>query len=71
MNKTKTKAVTPSNTCKCGCGEPVTRSFKQGHDARLKGRLLRQYRTGTAGEKRSALAQARKLGWPLAAKGAE
>lgn len=29
------------NDCLCGCGEKVRWSFKQGHDARLKGRLLR------------------------------
>jgi hypothetical protein len=51
------------NLCLCGCGEPVARRFKQGHDQRLKGQLQRQARTGTPGEKRSAKAQMRKLGW--------
>lgn len=34
----------PNNTktCECGCGEPVRRRFRPGHDGRLKGRLLRQ-----------------------------
>lgn len=27
--------------CLCGCGEQVSRRFRQGHDARLKGVLLR------------------------------
>ena len=49
--------------CLCGCGAPVARSFAQGHDMKLKSRLLKAYRSGTPGEKRSALAQARKLGW--------
>lgn len=29
------------NPCLCGCGERVQFNFKQGHDARLKGMLLR------------------------------
>lgn len=29
------------NLCLCGCGEQVSRRFRQGHDARLKGVLLR------------------------------
>lgn len=34
MAKTATTAET-SKTCACGCGEPVVRLFKQGHDQRL------------------------------------
>lgn len=33
-------------TCACGCGEPVMRTFKQGHDQRLKGILERAHRAG-------------------------
>lgn len=33
---TKTASTeTRESTCRCGCGEPVTRLFKQGHDQRL------------------------------------
>lgn len=41
--KTAKKAPAPKREkdCLCGCGEKVRYSFKQGHDARLKGRLLR------------------------------
>lgn len=35
MNRTNT-----NKTCECGCGAEVTRRFKPGHDAKLKGRLL-------------------------------
>lgn len=38
---TKKSAPKRENDCLCGCGEKVQWSFKQGHDARLKGRLLR------------------------------
>lgn len=30
-----------TNKCLCGCGKAVKYSFAQGHDARLKGMLLR------------------------------
>lgn len=32
--------------CLCGCGEPVSRSFKPGHDARLRSELLAQIKKG-------------------------
>ena len=32
--------------CACGCGELVTRTFRQGHDQRLKGILGRAHRAG-------------------------
>ena len=36
---TKTAAPAEPHTCACGCGEPVARTFKQGHDQRLISRL--------------------------------
>jgi hypothetical protein len=38
----------PEGTCLDGCGKPVTkgRSYKQGHDARLRGVLGRAYKAG-------------------------
>lgn len=46
--------------CLCGCRQPVTRRFLPGHDARLKGRLLRLAR-GT--DPADALVALRVLGW--------
>jgi len=34
-SKSSAAAITPGK-CGCGCGEPVTRRFKQGHDSRVK-----------------------------------
>lgn len=34
------------NACKCGCREKVVSEFRQGHDARLKGRLQRAHVAG-------------------------
>lgn len=39
--KTKAPADAEPKTCACGCGEPVVRSFKQGHDQRLVAKLAR------------------------------
>jgi hypothetical protein len=44
--------------CECGCGAPVRRRFLPGHDAILKGRLLRAAREGDA-----ARAELARLGW--------
>lgn len=33
-------------TCLCGCGEPVTRTFRPGHDSRLRSELVAQIRKG-------------------------
>lgn len=35
------KAAIQLNACLCGCGAKVKRTFAQGHDARLRGMLLR------------------------------
>jgi sRNA-binding protein len=39
MAKTTTAATTESAVCRCGCGAPVERTFKQGHDQRLISKL--------------------------------
>lgn len=56
-----------SAVCLCGCGEQVARRFKQGHDARWVGGLLRQARAGEI-SKGKAVATARKVSDRLAAK---
>lgn len=38
---TKTKPENGLNKCGCGCGQMVKNRFAMGHDARLKGQLLR------------------------------
>src|SRR5690349_17291892 len=38
-NKTTEPEAPTSAVCKCGCGESVERSFKQGHDQRLISKL--------------------------------
>lgn len=35
----------PSKQCECGCGAPVVRRFKPGHDAKLKSRLVQDARS--------------------------
>lgn len=64
--KTVKKAVAQSklvNPCLCGCGEKVKNSFKQGHDARLKGMLLRgEVRNPSAEQKAFAKAHGVKIG---------
>lgn len=36
----------PAKFCRCGCGEQVTRLFRQGHDARHAGNLVRSWEAG-------------------------
>lgn len=38
-------------TCACGCGAPVTRKFRPGHDQRLIGRLAKAVAAGEMTEK--------------------
>jgi hypothetical protein len=60
-------------TCGCGCGEPVNRTFKQGHDARLRSILARAHRAGDPvrivadGKRTTTTAQAhlKARGWPV------
>ena len=49
----------PTKVCGCGCGAPVARRFKPGHDAKLKSLLLREARQGSESAKRRLDA----LGW--------
>ena len=56
--KPKRTAKEPT-LCECGCGEMAVRKFRQGHDAILKGRLLREARAGNA----EALAELEQRGW--------
>lgn len=39
--KEKAPKVTEIRMCICHCGEPTTNQFRQGHDARGKGQLIR------------------------------
>jgi hypothetical protein len=67
--------VVKSGTCGCGCGEPVAkgRSFRQGHDAGLKGVLGRAHKDATPvrivtnGDRRTTTANAQLAarGWPV------
>lgn len=42
----ETLTTTPTTkACECGCGAEVTRRFRPGHDAKLKGALLTQTRS--------------------------
>ncbi len=45
--------------CMCGCGAPVRRRFLPGHDAKLRSRLLAEWRGGDA----CAEARLHELGW--------
>jgi hypothetical protein len=44
--------------CECGCGRPVRRRFLPGHDARLRSRLVREARAGSAARR-----ELHRLGW--------
>jgi hypothetical protein len=48
----------PVRLCECGCGAAVRRRFLQGHDGRLRGRLVREARAGDA-----ARGELARLGW--------
>lgn len=52
---------TPSTgrKCHCGCGSSVKRRFLPGHDAKLKGRLVREARSGSDAAKQ----QLEEYGW--------
>lgn len=45
---TKPTATGKPRVCRCGCGATVTREFKQGHDAKLKSRLIDAVLAGEA-----------------------
>lgn len=55
----RTKKVVELHSCECGCGEQVTRHFKPGHDARLKGALRKAADKGSD----KAKAELKRRGW--------
>lgn len=61
----RTKSTKSLHPCECGCGTMVAMRFAQGHDGKLKARLMAALRSdeSTAGEKAKAKAQLVKLGW--------
>src|SRR5215218_4084906 len=40
------QGVDTPKTCLCGCGEPVSRTFRPGHDSRLRSELVAQIMKG-------------------------
>lgn len=71
-NAPKAKAAPKrENDCLCGCGEKVRFSFGQGHDARLRGMLLRgEVKNPSAEQKEFAKAHGIKIGSQKKAKAA-
>lgn len=61
-----TKQTKPG-TCACGCGEPVTKQFKPGHDMKLRGQLVKAVRAGELTPAK-AVTQARRVSDAFAAK---
>lgn len=58
-----TKSAAPSNKCLCGCNKAVKFSFAQGHDAKLRGALLRgEIKTPTTEQKAFAKSHGVKIG---------
>lgn len=59
----KVKKQILTNKCLCGCGKLVKNSFAQGHDARLKGQLLRgEIKSPSAEQKAFAKSHGVKIG---------
>lgn len=54
---------TTTKTCECGCGAEVSRRFKPGHDAKLKGRLLRATKSDRAWEREAAVVELVERNW--------
>lgn len=52
-----------TNTCKCGCGAEVARSFKPGHDAKLKSSLLGETKSNAWWTRESSVNKLIELGW--------
>lgn len=50
-------------TCLCGCLAPVARTFLPGHDAKLKGRLIREARDGDWRQSATAVDSLLERGW--------
>lgn len=64
----KVKKAILTNKCLCGCGKLVKNSFAQGHDARLKGMLLRgEVKNPSAEQKAFAKSHGVKIGSQKAA----
>lgn len=59
----KAKKVVEMHPCGCGCKTPVARRFAPGHDARLKGQLLRVAREIDKGDVAAAKARLKSEGW--------
>lgn len=58
------KAGDVLNACECGCGNPVRRRFAQGHDAKLKSKLLKVVRfSANSAEAAEARKRLKRLGW--------
>lgn len=57
--------TTPSvpRFCECGCGEPVARRFKPGHDARLKSQLVAATRSPFWQQREAAVLALIERGW--------
>lgn len=55
--------TTTTKTCECGCGAEVARRFKPGHDARLKGRLLRAAKSNRSWEREAAVNELVERNW--------
>lgn len=50
-------------TCQCGCGAEVARSFKPGHDAKLKSRLLAETKSAVWQRRERAIEDMISRGW--------
>lgn len=57
--KTETATAAPTNECKCGCGQTVTRNFAQGHDQKLVSTLAENIVNGKPPTGNGALSQAK------------
>lgn len=61
--ETKVKKAILTNKCLCGCGKLVKNTFAQGHDARLRGMLLRgEIKNPSAEQKAFAKSHGVKIG---------
>lgn len=56
-------AAKPTRLCGCGCGAPVAKRYKPGHDAKHKGAMLDTIRTGARMDAERAAWQMIDLGW--------
>lgn len=63
--KPKAKSTPEPRDCVCGCGEQTKGGkFKPGHDGRLKGQLIREYREASSKRDRERVAaRFREHGW--------